>query len=472
MSASTDNGVIRVCAAALVLVALTSCGHPTQQPDVTSTSAATTTTTPPPALPPPPPITPAEFAPIADLVNAEIAGHRLPGAVVLVGHDGQVVYRQAFGARKLPGEPGLDGNAAPAEPMTTDTIFDLASMTKALATTTAIMQLREQGRIDVDQPVQAYLPGFNPTDDPRRAQVTIRMLLTHTSGIGGDLSMQGPWGLNPADKATGIHLAEVSSLEFGPGEGFHYNDINFILLGEILEQITGQPEDQYVAEHVFGPLDMADTRYLPPAKACGPERIRGNATALDHDLPQPADCPPGSWSTELLARIAPTALDEDNQADPALNPDFGRPLRGTVHDPTARRLGGVSGNAGVFSTADDVGRFAQALLDRRAGNASAFPLTQSSVLTMSTPQQPPPITAQRGFGWDIDTPLSGPRGLAFPIGSFGHTGFTGVSLWMDPGSDTYVVVLANVIHQRGGPPITKLAGEVATAAGRALHLYS
>ncbi len=187
-------------------------------------------------------------------------------------------------------------------------------------------------------------------------------------------------------------------------------------------------------------------------------------------LPRPADCPPGSWSTDLLARIAPTALDEDNQADPALNPDFGRPLRGTVHDPTARRLGGVSGNAGVFSTADDVGRFAQALLDRRAGRASPFPLTQSSVLTMTTPQQSGNISDQRGFGWDIDTPLSGPRGQIFPVGSFGHTGFTGVSLWVDPASDTYVVVLANVIHQRGGPPITKLAGEVATAAGRALHL--
>lgn len=462
--------MIRARALFLVAVAVTSCGHATQEPVGTSTSVATTTTTPPPALPPPPPITPGEFAPIANLVDADIADHRLPGAVVLVGHDGQVVYRQAFGDRKLPGEPGLDGKPAPAEPMTTDTIFDLASMTKALATTTAIMQLHEQGRIEFDEPVQNYLPGFNPTDDPRRAQVTIRMLLTHTSGIGGDLSMQGPWGLNPADKAAGIHLAEVSSLEFGPGEGFHYNDINFILLGQILEQITGQPEDEYVAEHVFGPLGMTETRYLPPSKACGPQRIRGAALALDQELPRPADCPPGSWSTDLLARIAPTALDEDNQADPALNPDFGRPLRGTVHDPTARRLGGVSGNAGVFSTADDVGRFAQALLDRRAGRASPFPLTQSSVLTMTTPQQPGNISDQRGFGWDIDTPLSGPRGQIFPVGSFGHTGFTGVSLWVDPASDTYVVVLANVIHQRGGPPITKLAGQVATAAGRALNL--
>ena len=202
--------------------------------------------------------------------------------------------------------------------------------------------------------------------------------------------------------------------------------------------------------------------------------------------------PPGTWNTDLLTRVAPTALDEDT---PGLNPDYGRPLRGTVHDPTARRMGGVAGSAGVFSTVNDVGRFAQALLDRLAGRPSTFPLTRASLELMTTPQQPghhagqleaannasdprlaphyPAIAGQdlRGFGWDIDTEQSRPRGRVFPVGSFGHTGFTGVTLWMDPGSDTYVVVLANVIHQRGGPPIAGLSGEIATAAARALHLY-
>ncbi|GJF11694.1 putative beta-lactamase [Mycolicibacterium cyprinidarum] len=448
----------------------------------------------------------AEFAPVSQLMNDAIAAHRLPGAVVLIGHEGEIVFRQAFGARKLPGEPGLDGSPAPAEPMTEDTIFDLASLTKSIATTTAVLQLYEQGRVQIDQSLQTYLPGFNPDNDPRRAQVTLRMLLTHTSGIAGDLSWDGPWGLDKADKADGIRRALAAQVVFGPGELFHYSDINFILLGTILEKITGEPVDVYVQNNVFAPLGMQDTHYLPPAKACGPHQIRGTAIAFDPKAPEVRECPAGTWSTDLLARIAPTARDEDSRDDPGRNPDYFRLLRGTVHDPTARRMGGVTGSAGVFSTVQDMGLFAQALLDRRAGRPSTFPLRQSTVELMTTPQQPghtadqieaannaarsaieqtpnmtdpllapnyPAIAGQdlRGFGWDIDTPHSRPRGMIFPIGSFGHTGFTGTTLWMDPGSDTYVVVLANVIHQRGGPPIARLSGDIATVTARALHVY-
>lgn len=196
--------------------------------------------------------------------------------------------------------------------------------------------------------------------------------------------------------------------------------------------------------------------------------VRGNAIAVDTDAPAVSDCPPGSWSTDLLARVAPTAHDGDT---PGLNPDHGHLLRGTAHDPTARRMGGATGSAGVFTTAHDVGLFAQALLDRLAGRPSTFPLTQSTLALMTSPQQPSPLPDLRGFGWDIDTAHSRPRGDIFPVGSFGHTGFTGTTLWMDPQSDTYVVVLANVIHQPGGPPIVGLSGDVATAAARALHLY-
>jgi CubicO group peptidase (beta-lactamase class C family) len=445
-----------------------------------------------------------DFTPVAQLVNNAIAAHRLPGAVVQIGHAGNVVFRQAFGARKLPDEPGLDGSPAPAEVMTEDTIFDLASLSKGLATTVAVLQLYEQGKIQIDDPVQKYLPEFNPANDPRRAaQVTLRMLLTHTSGIAGDLSLDGPWGLDKADKAEGIRRALAAWVVFGPGEGFHYSDINFIILGALVEKITGQPLDTYVQDNVFAPLGMADTRYLPVEKACGPRQIRGTAIAFDKNAPKVGQCPAGTWSTDLLARIAPTAHDGDT---PGLNPDYDHLLRGTVHDPTARRMGGVAGSAGVFSTVQDVGRYAQALLDRLAGRPSPFPLKQSTLEMVTTPQQPghnpaqleasnnatreaientpntrdpllapnyPAIAGQdlRGFGWDIDTDQSRPRGMVFPIGSFGHTGFTGVSLWIDPGSDTYVVILANVIHQRGGPPISKLSGDVATETARALHLY-
>jgi CubicO group peptidase (beta-lactamase class C family) len=197
-----------------------------------------------------------------------------------------------------------------------------------------------------------------------------------------------------------------------------------------------------------------------------------------------------------LPRIAPTALDEESRADPSKNPDYGYLLRGTVHDPTARRMGGVAGNAGVFATAHDVTIYAQTLLDRLAGRPSEFPLKQTTLELMTTPEQPghtaqqleaanhaareaiapnyPAIKGQNlfGFGWDIDTGFSKPRGMIFPLGSFGNTGFTGTSLWIDPGSDTYVILLANSIHLRGSPPIMNLRGEVATAAAQALRLYS
>ncbi len=485
------------------IVAVTSCGPPATPPVASSTS---TTTAPSAAVPTSTPaavVPTGDFTSVVQLVNDAIAAPRLPGAVVQVGHAGNIVFRQAFGVRKLDGEPGLDGAPAPAEPMTEDTIFDLASLSKSLTTAVAILQLYEQGRVQIDEPVQTYLPDFNPANDPRRARVTVRMLLTHTSGIAGDLSLDGPWGLDRPDKAEGIHRALGAWVVFEPGERFHYSDIGFILLGALLEKLTGEAEDSYIQQHVFTPLGMSDTRYLPVTKACGPHQIRGNVVAFDPNAPDVADCPPGTWNIDLLARIAPTALDEDT---PGLNPDFGHPLRGTVHDPTARRMGGVAGSAGVFSTVNDVGRFAQGLLDRLAGRPSAFPLKQSTLALMTTPQQPghspaqveaannatraaietspntthpllapnyPAIAGQdlRGFGWDIDTDQSRPRGLVFPVGSFGHTGFTGVTLWMDRGSDTYVVVLGNVIHQRGGPPIAGLSGEVATLTGRALHLY-
>src|SRR6201999_3887404 len=293
-----------------------------------------------------------------------------------------------YGLRKLAGEPGLDGLPAPAEPMTEDTIFDLASLTKGLATATAVMQLYEQGKVQFDDPVQQYLPDFNPANDPRRAKVTVRMLLTHTSGETGDVNLGDPWGLDGADKEEGIHRALTTPLESGPGEGFRYSDINYILLGALIENITGEAEDVYVQEHVFAPLGMAETRYLPPDKACGPHTMRGAAIAWAPAPRGPVDCPADAWSTGLLPRIAPTAHDDENRNDPSKNPDLDYLLRGTVHDTTARRMGGVAGHAGVFSTAHDVSIYAQALLDRLAGRPSSFPLKQATLELMTTPEQP------------------------------------------------------------------------------------
>lgn len=387
---------------------------------------------------------PGELGQVSALMTSAIVHRQLPGAVVMVGHRGQVALLHAYGVRKPAGEPGVDGVVTPAEPMTVDTVFDIASLTKVLATATAVMQLYEQGRVRLDDPVQRYLPAFNPTNDPRRTDVTVRTLLTHTSGLPGDVNLDDPWGLTHENRPEGLRRALTAPLEAPPGAAFRYSDINFELLGALVEAVTGEPENVYVRRNVFAPLGMTDTRYLPTAG-------------------------PVARNSALLRRIAPTRLDTEGR--PSTNPHFGSVMRGVVDDPTSRRMGGVAGHAGVFSTAADVGLFAQALLDRLAGRPSAFPLRQATLQTMTAPNRPSapgPFRAVRGLGWDIDTGYSGSRGTLFPVGSFGHTGFTGTSLWIDPGSDTYVVVLSNAVHTPGSPPISRLAGAVATAAARAL----
>jgi SSS family transporter len=475
------------------------------------------------------PTTP-DFTPITTLLNTAIAAHQLPGAVVLIGHNNTIAFEHAYGDRKLAGEPGLTGQPTEAEPMTEDTLFDMASLTKDLATATAIMQLYEAHKItSFDDPLDHYLPAFNPTHDPLRARVTLRMLLTHTSGAAPDVDLRDPWGLAAPDRAEGLRRALTTPLAAIPGTTFTYSDVNFILLGYLVEILSGQREDVYARQHIFLPLGMTDTRYLPLDKACGPHNVTGAAIAW---APPPRGrigmvCLPDTWSTSVLERTAPTTHDDEGNA--TTNPHFDMLTRGTVHDPTARRMGGVAGHAGVFSTAHDVSLFASALLEKLLHNTGPFPLQQSTLQLMTAPEQPghtpqqipaanaaeqaalageaksaggpfiagphpamsgvtaasPPTTLLglaphypaipgqnlRGFGWDIDTAFSKPRGLIFPIGSFGHTGYTGTSLWMDPASDTYVILLANAVHPRDRHhPISNLRGQVATAAARALGL--
>jgi SSS family transporter len=453
-----------------------------------------------------------DFSQVSQLITQAIAAHQLPGAVVLIGHDGKVVFEHAYGDRKLAGEPGPAGSASPAEPMTEDTIFDMASLTKDLATATAIMQLYEAGKIhSFDDPLQNYLPAFNPQHDPERARVTLRMLLTHTSGAAPDVDLRDPWGLAAPDRGEGIHRALTTPLKDRPGTTFTYSDINFLLLGALVEELSGQREDDYAREHIFLPLGMTETRYHAADRVCGCFAMQGaNVTPMENDGTKYGGslvtCSAKTWNAEEeYERTAPTAHDDESKAHPELNPNFDYLLRGTVHDPTTRRMGGVAGHAGVFSTAHDVSMYASALLEKLLHNTGPFPLKQSTLQLMTQPEQPghslqqltaasdaeaasikagdkpaepglaphyPAIKGQnlRGFGWDIDTAFSKPRGMIFPIGSFGHTGFTGTSLWMDPASDTYVILLANAIHPRGNPPISNLRGQIATAAAKALGL--
>ena len=345
------------------------------------------------------------------VINDAIAQQQIPGAVLIVGHDGRVAYRKAYGDRAL--EPRR-------EAMTLDTIFDCASLTKVVATTTALMQLWEQGKFRMNDPVAKYLPEFAQNG---KQDITIRQLLVHYSGLAPDLDLTKPW----EGKETAERMAFEEAPEWAPGSQFVYSDINFVVLGALVERLSGQSLDQYTAQHIFAPLGMKETRFLPPPS--------------------------------LEPRIAPTEEDENH-----------RLLRGVVHDPTARRMGGVAGHAGVFSTADDLAIFAQALLDGGRGI-----LTSATVAKMTAPQQPVNGTVLRGFGWDIDSPWSSNRGELFPIGSYGHTGFTGTSLWIDPTTNTYIVLLTNAVHMKMGPPkergsAASLRTKIATAVAAALAL--
>jgi uncharacterized protein YbbC (DUF1343 family)/CubicO group peptidase (beta-lactamase class C family) len=350
------------------------------------------------------------FDVLDSIVQEAIRDDEIPGAVVLVGHDGQVIYRKAFGERAL--EPRR-------EPMTVDTIFDLASLTKVIATTTAVMQLVEKGRIRVNEPVAKYIPEFAENG---KEEITVRELLTHHSGLPADLDLSQLYLSQPGQgRETAFHMAYAEKPIYAPGSRFLYSDINFIVLGALVERVSGISLNEYCQKNIFVPLRMAHTRFLPPVV----------------------------W----LPKIAPTQYDEHDKM-----------LRGVVHDPTARRMGGVAGHAGLFSTADDLAKFAQALL-----NGGTI-LSALMVEKMTTPQQPPTSQVLHGFGWDIDSPFSSNRGDLLPVGSFGHTGFTGTSLWIDPTTRTYIIVLTNAVHPRGKGSAVALRSKIATAVAAALPL--
>jgi len=359
----------------------------------------------------------AGFSPIAPLVEAAIARHDLPGAVVLVGRGDTVVYRRAFGQRAVAPAP---------EAMTEDTIFDLASLTKVVATTTSVMKLMEEGRIRLSDPVATFIPEFGKYG---KAGITIRHLLTHTSGLRPDLELEVEF--SGAEEAIRRAVEEVPTSP--PGERFIYSDINFFLLGEIVGRVSGQPLDRYVKTHVFDPLGMKDTGFLP--------------------------------AEPLRARIAPTERCR-TLAWPCGGPEVPF-LRGVVHDPTARRMGGVAGHAGLFSTAADLSRFCRMLLGGGRLDGVRV-LSAATVALMIAPSTPTGMRDVRGLGWDLDSTYSTNRGELFPIGSFGHTGFTGTSLWIDPASGSYVVFLSNRVHPDGKGDVNALRGRVATVAAAAL----
>lgn len=342
----------------------------------------------------------------AEVLHA-LAQDKLPGGVLWVEHQGEH-YAKAFGDRAT--EPAT-------EPMTRDTIFDAASLTKVLATTPAILILAERGRLKIDESVKTYVPEFAANG---KGPITLRHLLTHTSGLRAGLG-------RPPELTNYLRAIELACAEkptHPPGTLFRYSDINYILLGEIVRRVSGTTLDAFAAKEIFGPLQMNDTGYLPPVAK--------------------------------RSRVAPT-----EKVD-------GQMLRGVVHDPTARKMGCVAGHAGVFTTASDLARFARMML--QGGTLEGVRLLKpETVKLMTSVQSADAVPGRRGLGWDIDSGYSGPRGELFPIGSYGHTGFTGTSLWIDPFSETFVIFLSNSVHPAGKGNVLALRKTLGTLAARAIR---
>jgi uncharacterized protein YbbC (DUF1343 family) len=345
---------------------------------------------------------PAALREIDASIDQAIQEKRLPGGVLHLERDG-AVYEKAYGNRAL---------VPRVEKMTRDTIFDAASITKVAATTPAIWLLIQRGKVALDDPAQKYVPEFPQSD------ITIRQLLTHTSGLRPDLDLKEPW--SGYDTAMGLIMQEQPINK--PGFVFRYSDINFELLGEIVRRVSGQQLDAFCTREIFQPLRMADTGFRPATR-----------------------------DPRLAKRIAPTEFVD------------GVMLRGIVHDPTARRMGGVAGHAGLFTTVGDLSKYARMLL--RGGS----PIFQPKIVKLMTSvQSPPDVAVRRAGGFDFDSGFSRPRGDLFPIGSYGHTGFTGGSFWIDPYSKTFYIFLCNRVHPDGKGNVLALQRTLGTLAARAV----
>jgi CubicO group peptidase (beta-lactamase class C family) len=347
------------------------------------------------------------WAALQRAVDTAITAARLPGALLWVERDGQAWHR-AFGQRAL---------VPTREPMRDDTVLDVASLTKPVIVGTLAMQLFEQGSVDPDEPVRRLLPEI-----AAEHRISWRHLLTHSSGLPAGLPLEPAW--SGADAA--LALASRQRPTHVAGTHFRYSDVNYILLGVLIERATGLGLAQLAHERVLQPLGMADSGYLPLAR-----------------LP--------------AARIAPTEF-----ADAAV-------LRGVVHDPTARRMGGVAGHAGLFATLPELARYARMVLAGGTLDGQRV-LRRESVARMLGNQSPAGVGPRRGFGWDIDSPYSRPRGQHYPVGGVGHTGYTGCAMWIDPGSNSFYVFLSNRVHPHGGDSIVSLYEQVGTLAAQAVGL--
>ncbi|MDI1241533.1 MAG: DUF1343 domain-containing protein [bacterium] len=390
---------------------------------------------------------------IEALVNADIADKKLPGAVVIVGRKGKIVYRKAFGNRAL---------VPTVEKMTVDTIFDVASLTKPVATAPSIMILIEQGKLRLNDTVGKFIPDI---DDESTKRVTIQQLLTHTSGYRPDFDLNEKW----TGREGMLGALKKEKLRAAPGTRFVYSDIGFIVLGEIVQKLTGMAVDK-MSGSSFSMLGMLQSSFTPYEEL---KRIPSDVPTNEFQRLQREQALI-SGRNELRSRtIAPTekikaqagylggVYDGDGSIGEAM-------LRGFVHDPTANRMFGVAGHAGLFSTADDLAKYAQMLLNGGTLNGKRI-LSPQTVSKMTSPYVVSESGDTRGLGWDINTSFSANRGDLFPLGSFGHTGFTGTGMWIDRVSNTFVIFMSNRVHPDGKGDVTPIRAKVSTVVASAIE---
>ncbi|MDQ3710595.1 MAG: DUF1343 domain-containing protein, partial [Acidobacteriota bacterium] len=375
------------------------------------------------------------------LIEKDIADKKLPGAVVLVGRKGKVVYRKAFGNRSL---------VLTVEKMTVDTIFDVASLTKPIATATSIMILVERGQIRLNDTIGKFIPEI---EDENAKRVTIQQLLTHVSGYRPDFDLSEKWtGRNGM-----LQALYKEKLRQPAGTKFVYSDIGFIVLGEIvirqdLSDVVITDSEVWIKDSIFKPLGLKKTFFLS-----GTNRIKNDNYLRNDNLKQIAPTENIKGQQNYLG----AKFEGDERTGEQM-------LRGKVHDPTAFRMGGVAGHAGLFSTADDLARYCQMLLNGGILDGKRI-LSAQTVARMTAPNVVSETGATRGLGWDMNSSFSANRGEFFPLGSFGHTGFTGTSVWIDRVSQTFVVFLSNRVHPDGKGDVTPLRAKVSTVVASAIE---
>ncbi|MBL8512770.1 MAG: beta-lactamase family protein [Betaproteobacteria bacterium] len=359
---------------------------------------------------------------IESAIERAMVEKRFPGASLWIERDGVHAAHHR----------GKRTDQADASAIDANTIFDVASLTKVIVTATAVQLVIDEGKLTMETRLVDVLPACAGGG---RNAITLAHMLTHTSGLPAGIAAKPAW----SGKEEALRRACMLIPTDPPGTAFRYSDVNFILLGAIVERVSGESLDTFAQRRIFAPLGMTRSGYLPLA------RFSANEIAPTQRIPANANA-------TLHIDLAP-----------------GMELAGVVHDPTARFMGGVAGHAGLFSTAADLARFARMLLSGGNMDGRRF-LSRAAIERLTTVQSPPAVKEKRSAGWDVDSSYSRPRGALFSNASFGHTGFTGCAMWIEPASNAFYVLLTNRVYPDDKSVILPMYSEIGTLAAEALGL--